>query len=284
MSSNNDAEKWTDDGMLYPDVGSWTETKHDYVSYYAKLFSSGMKRKWDRRVYVDLYAGAGFAKIRDSGRIIAGSPIRALLLPDAFDKYVFCEENREKLESLKTRVRKIAPTSDVSYVAGDCNQHVSEILAAIPVGAKDDTVLSLCFADPYDISLKFSTLRTLARRYIDFVVLLALWSDANRAYKRYVMEDAKKVDEFLDSTTWRERWKNVQGTVLFPKFLAEEFAAQMETLHYLPTPIHKMKRVRSDEKNLPLYYIAMFSGHKLAHEFWDDVLKYGTDQTTFGWE
>jgi three-Cys-motif partner protein len=82
MVRSDDAEKWTDDGLLYPDVGSWTETKHDYVSYYAKLFSSGMKRKWNRRIYVDLYAGAGFAKIRDSGRIIAGSPIRALLLPD----------------------------------------------------------------------------------------------------------------------------------------------------------------------------------------------------------
>jgi three-Cys-motif partner protein len=275
--------KLADDGLLCPEVGSWTETKHDHVSYYAKLFSSGMKRKWGRRIYVDLYAGAGFAKIRDTARIIAGSPIRALLLPDAFDKYIFCEENKQKLEALKARVKRIAPASDVSYVEGDCNEHAGEILAAIPIGSKTDTVLSLCFADPYDISLKFSTLRALAKRYIDFVVLLALWSDANRAYKRYVMEDATKVDEFLDSTTWRERWKSVQTAVPFPKFLAEEFAAQMETLGYLPTPIHKMKRVRSDEKNLPLYYIAMFSGHALAHNFWDDVLKYGTDQTTFEW-
>jgi hypothetical protein len=68
-----------------------------------------------------------------------------------------------------------------------------------------------------------------------------------------------------------------------PKFLAEEFAASMETLGYLPTPIHKMKRVRSDEKNLPLYYIALFSRQELAHRFWDDVLKYGTDQTKFPW-
>jgi three-Cys-motif partner protein len=206
------------------------------------------------------------------------------LLPDAFDKYIFCEENKQKLDSLKDRVQRIAPAAHVSYVSGDCNQHVADILAAIPVGSKNDTVLSLCFADPYDISLKFATLRTLAKRYIDFVVLLALWSDANRAYKRYVMEDATKVDEFLGSTTWRERWNTVQTTAPFAKFLAEEFAAQMEALGYLPTPIHKMKRVRSDEKNLPLYYIAMFSGHTLAHDFWDDVLKYGTDQTTFEWD
>jgi len=116
------------------------------------------------------------------------------------------------------------------------------------------------------------------------LVLLAVYSDANRAYKRYVMEDAVKVDEFLGSETWRDRWKIAERNgVLFPKFLAEEFAASMETLGYLPTPIHKMKRIRSDEKNLPLYYIALFSRHKLAHDFWDGALKYGTDQTKFPW-
>jgi len=42
-----------------------------------------------------------------------------------------------------------------------------------------------------------------------------------------------------------------------------------------------MKRGRSDEKNLPLYYIAMFSRRERAHKLWDEVLKYGTDQTMF---
>jgi len=37
-----------------------------------------MKGKWDTRVYVELYAGAGYNRIRDTDLIIAGSPIRAL--------------------------------------------------------------------------------------------------------------------------------------------------------------------------------------------------------------
>ena len=45
-----------------------------------------------------------------------------------------------------------------------------------------------------------------------------------------------------------------------------------------------MKLVRSDEKNLPLYYLALFSRHKRAYEFWEQVLKYGTDQPSFSWE
>ena len=58
----------------------------------------------------------------------------------------------------------------------------------------------------------------------------------------------------------------------------------MESLNYLPTPLDRMKLVRSDEKNLPLYYIALFSRHDKAHKFWDQVLKYGTDQPSFNFE
>jgi three-Cys-motif partner protein len=191
----------------------------------------------------------------------------------------------KNLEALRARVQSHFTTENVAYIEGDCDERALDILGEIPRGSKDDTVLTLCFADPYDIGLKFGTIKALSVRFVDFLVLLAVYSDANRAYKRYVMEDAVKVDDFLGSTTWRDRWRVAEANgVLFPKFLAEEFAASMETLGYLPTPVHRMKKVRSDEKNLPLYYIALFSRHRLAHEFWDDALKYGKDQTEFSWD
>jgi three-Cys-motif partner protein len=273
-----------DDGLICPDVGGWTETKHRLVSLYSELFSSGMKDKWRRRVYVELYAGAGYSRVRGTSRVILGSPLRSLTVKHPFDKYVFCEENTEKMDALKIRVKRTAPAANVAYILGNCNQLVDHILAEIPQGSPQDTVLSLCFADPFDIGLKFATIRALSRRYVDFLVLLAVYSDANRAYKRYVVEDAVKVDEFLGSETWRERWRIAQGeAIAFPKFLATEFANSMESLGYLATPLHAMKCVRSDEKNLRLYYIALFSRKELAFKFWDDVLKYATDQTAFHW-
>jgi three-Cys-motif partner protein len=269
-----------DDGRVCPEVGGWAEEKHRHVSLFSTLFSSAMKEKWDKRVYVELYAGAGYSRVRGTSKLIVGSPLLALKVKDPFDKYVFCEEDSEKIEALEFRVKQISPRADVAYVPGDCNKCVEEILTNIPEGSKNSTVLSLCFADPYDIGLKFETLRTIAEsRYIDFLVLLALFSDARRAYKRYVMEDAVKVDQFLESRTWRDRWRSAEANAVpFPKFLAEEFAASMETIGYIRTPIHKMKLVRSDEKNLPLYYIAPFSKHPLALKFWDEARKYGTDQ------
>src|SRR5579859_6803420 len=46
-------------------------------------------------------------------------------------------------------------------------------------------------------------------------------------------------------------------------------------------PVDRMKLVRSAEKNLPLYYLALFSRSEMAFNFWDDVLKYSDDQESF---
>ncbi len=98
-----------DDGRFCPGVGEWAEEKHSVVSLYAKLFSTGMKGKWAERVYVELYAGSGFAKIKHTSRVIAGSPIRALTLEHPFDKYIFCERQGKELEARKQRVAAMAP-------------------------------------------------------------------------------------------------------------------------------------------------------------------------------
>ena len=227
-----------DDYLPCPVVGPWAETKHNLVSYYARLFSSGMKNKWDKRIYIELYAGSGHSKIRDTSKIIMGSPLRALLLPDAFDKYVFCEKNPDLISALESRAKRIAPNADVVFIRGDCDNSVPSLLAAIPRGSKDDRVLSLCFVDPCDIGIKFRTIRSLADRYVDFLVLLALYMDANRAQTHYVAPRSTKVADFLDLPAWRDDWANAEkeGTT-FPRFLAEAFSRRMETLSYLPQPM-----------------------------------------------
>jgi three-Cys-motif partner protein len=274
-----------DDGLVCPEVGGWTEEKHRLISLYATLFSSAMKEKWDNRIYVELYAGAGCSRLRGTSKLIVGSPILALTVKDPFDKYIFCEEDPEKLHALKIRVQRTAPTAKAVYVLGDCNKVADEILAEIPAGSSTDTVLSLCFADPFDIGLKFETIRLLASRYVDFLILLALGMDANRNYDHYLKEDAVKIDEFLGSTSWRERWSTAKwDAIKFTRFLADEFSKSMAALGYIPPPFYSMKEVRSYEKNLPLYRLALFSRKELAYRLWDQVLKYSTDQTGFTWD
>lgn len=267
------------DGLICPEVGGWSEGKHRLIRLYDSLFSAGMKDKWDVRVYIDLYAGAGFCRVRNSNRILLGSPLLALTVPNPFDKYIFCEEDHGNLEALKVRSARIAPNCDVAFVEGDCNTAVSEILKEIPMGSTQRKVLGLCFVDPFDLGIKFETLRKLSIRYMDFVCLLALHMDANRNQAIYLDEKSTKIDEFLGTTEWRSRWHTESLSRLpFPKFLANEFGLRMQTLGYIPPPFYTMKEVRSNDQNLPLYHLALFSRHPRGYEFWKEVLKYSDDQ------
>ena len=56
----------------------------------------------------------------------------------------------------------------------------------------------------------------------------------------------------------------------------------MEQLDYLKTPMDRMVGVRSDDRNLPLYYLAFFSRHERGYKFWDQVRKYSTAQMDLG--
>ena len=269
-----------DDGRYYsPPVGRWAEQKHDLVAYYAKLFSEGMKNKWHERVYIDLYAGAGYSKLKNSDRIIAGSPIQALLVTPPFDKYIFCEKGIREISALRDRVDHHLRNANVTFISGDCNENVDNVLDAIPPYSIDHRVLSLCFVDPFDIGIKFATLRKLASRRMDFLILLALYMDANRNYDNYVKEEAPKIGEFLGSSDWRRRWiAETERGKEFPQFLAEEFSRSMEALSYKQQPFYKTKAVTIPEKNVRLYRLALFSRHSTAYKFWDQVLKYTTPQ------
>ena len=86
-----------DDGLLTPPVGDWAEHKYRLVTNYAQMFATSMKGKWDSRVYIDLFSGAGRSKLEGTESIVAASPTLALGTRDKFDKYIFCEQDEEKL-------------------------------------------------------------------------------------------------------------------------------------------------------------------------------------------
>ena len=273
-----------DDGLVCPVVGRWAEEKYRFLSLYDEMFATGMKYKWDQRVYIDLYSAAGYSRIEGTTRILKGSPLLALTVSVPFDKYIFCEEKKDLRDALEARAQRIAPDANVVYIAGSCDVLVDDICAAIPKPSLSNRVLCLCVVDPCDFGMKFNTIRKLSRFFTDFVVLLAIGMDANRNYDLYVEGDSPKIDDALGNTDWRQRWEEKgKPRGEFRQFLAAEFSKSMESLGYLPLRLDQMKLVRSDEKNLPLYYLAMFTKHPTGSKFWQDVLKYATDQTSFPW-
>lgn len=254
-----------------------TEDKYDLVRYYCDLFAKGMRYKWNgKRVYVDLYAGSGKCRIKGTNRILLGSPLIALSVEVPFDRYIFSESNPENLAQLKLRVGRTSPEQDIRWVDGDCNEKVREICGLIPRGN-----LALCFVDPFECDIRHETLKaiSLATGGVDFLCLLAFQMDAKRAMVHYLRPENRKIDEMLGNTHWRDRWQEEQlaGTD-FAKFLALEFAKSMETIGYLNTPLHHMRIIKTPDKNVPLYYLALFSKKEIAFKYWNEVLKYAAPQ------
>jgi three-Cys-motif partner protein len=273
-----------DDGLITPEIGAWGEHKYRLAQGYARVFVTAMKRKWDQRIYVDLFAGSGRAKIIEgTSRIILGSPLRAIEIPDPFTRYIFCEKDKKKMEALRARVSRDYKEVNVRFVAGDANASVVEILGHFPAPSRSNKTLAFCFADPYSLeNLKFETIRQLSSRYIDFLILIPTDMDANRNKSRYCQPDNRTLTNFVGTKAWRPAWKDAEmcgepfwGLVL--KFYAE----QMQKLGYLDQAAEQAELVRSFEKNLPLYRLAFFSRNPLGTKFWDEVRKYANPQTSF---
>ncbi len=108
-----------DDGLITESVGPWAVDKYRLVWNYAKIFTTGMKSKWDELIYIDLFAGAGHSKIKDSSAIVPASPLLALNIKNKFNKYIFCEHDSEKMSALKIRVVRNYSEANVTFIEGD---------------------------------------------------------------------------------------------------------------------------------------------------------------------
>lgn len=157
---------------------------------------------------------------------------------------------------------------------------VAEILQQIPQNQKGFKVLCFCFVDPYSLNnLAFETIRKLASRSMDFLILIPSGMDANRNVSYYISPSNTNVDRFLGTPKWREAWKKAElEKRSFGHYVTEFFDKQMKTLGYIYSGIEETVQIRSTEKNLPLYHLAFFSRHKLGEKFWKEAKKYSNDQ------
>ena len=238
------------------------------------MFSTGIKNKFNNRVYVDLFSGSGCSGLEDDDKIYKGSPLLSLSVPDKFTKYIFCESDKNFFDLLTKRIDNYSECNKVLFNA-DCHQVIDKIILEIPVNSS----LSCCFIDPWSINIDFATIKKLANsRRVDFLILLALGMDVKRNKKIYLDEQNNRIDKLLGSSSWRENWNEKESVgEKFARFVAETFSEQMFGLGYLKDA--KQTRIfKLNQKNVPLYYIAFYSKDQLGYKYWHEVLKYETEQ------
>ncbi len=141
------------------DAGSWTAEKlalfQEYLSAFVRATQSA-RLKGGNVTYVDLFAGPGQVRLRETGAVIDGSPLIAMKLP-GFSRFVFVEEKAEHVGSLDSWISRLGHARDAETVPGDCNAKIAEVIDNIP---RDGPCF--VFLDPPSPALEWATVARLA--------------------------------------------------------------------------------------------------------------------------
>ncbi|MGD2109390.1 MAG: three-Cys-motif partner protein TcmP [Phycisphaerae bacterium] len=253
------------DGLYIPKaVGDWSRHKHYFLGRYIDVFTKSMQdKRWSGLHYIDLFAGAGVVRLRDSEELDWTSSLIAAQAPTPFDGLHLCDLSRRRIEALEARLAALRPTSVVQVLRGDANQKVHEILRTI-----SRRTLSLAFLDPYGLHLRFETIQTLSARRADLIIFFPDHLDALRNCK-YVYHDApndSKLDRFLGpNADWRAAL-NAAPQEKWAEVLRDLYRHQLQELGYR---CFEYERIRA--RKHPLYLLIFCSRHPTAAMLWRNI-------------
>jgi three-Cys-motif partner protein len=260
------------DGLYTPEIARHSLEKIRRHNYYAALFGKAMAKKWRHRVYVGLYAGAGRARLKDTGDIVETSALGVIRQEAPFTKYIFVDANPKCLSALKQRIEALPGDFDVTLIQETVNNSVAQIEAAIPRfnPSAGEGLLALCFVDPFRADLDFEVIRRLSRYKIDFLVMLPLGFDLRRNLRRY-LDDAEddRVAALIDCPNWRDEWRRYgKSDRHFVRFVLEKFDEAMERLDFRQREMKDTVSIKVTGMGVYLYSLALYTRHELAEQFW----------------
>src|SRR5579862_2967725 len=106
-------------------IGLWTEIKLQIIREYAAAYTQILKEQsWCKvYAYIDAFAGIGqFVSKSDRDRLIVGSPLNALNIPNKFTEYHFIDIDSSKIDNLKELTADRPEWRAIRFHAGDANE------------------------------------------------------------------------------------------------------------------------------------------------------------------
>ncbi len=264
--ANGNCTKHGPDDLPVQCVGPWAADKHFYLKKYIDATRAVRAQYLPPKgpggaAFIDLFAGPGAVRIRDTGETPDGSPLIALHHGDApFTRLIFCDVDPDNIRALQTRTRDDRERTTI--IQGDCNATLDRILEHIPPQG-----LNIALIDPYNLgNLKFATLRRLAEFTRMDLVIHFPTGDIKRNLGKSD-NTQRLLDEALGTTAWSSQISSMTDIAA----LIEIFKKQLSILGY------RSQQVRSEpiknSQNLPLYYLVYASKSERGDSIWQSITK-----------
>jgi len=233
-----------------------TPLKLIFLNYSLDMYTTIIKKHFTNVFYVDLFAGSGINKMKNSKDDLVGSPFIAFLNhKDKYTKFFFCENDSKLFDALEKRTIALSP-KNVEFFDKDCNTELDSIIKQI---SGFNNKHAFFFIDPYSMEFNWKSMEKVLNLHSD-IVFTFMSSQIARAYSAAMAKPSYST-KALDGFFGDKSWKSVRGA----KNLVEIYKNNIKKIR----PGAVMESVNIDN-----YYDLIFITNKTKGDNpWMDVIR-----------
>lgn len=273
------------DGLAIKCVGGWGREKVFTVSQYLGIFADAMWRHYDHLNYFEVCSGPGRCATRD-GDEIDGTAMAVLRhwATRKLSSAVFVDVDKQAVETLNERIRRVAPKIPAVACVGDYN-NLATIDLAIRHLRLDGRTLTLCVLDPYDCSMPFELIRYIKDRVgsCDFIISYFDGLDAKRNLRKAIRDNNESMlsrfgaflglkDDAMREFVSSEEVRGAMGKASTADLMELFWRQYVSSLKKAGLPCIGDRPVRKDiDSGVEFYRLLFAAAHERALDFWNKI-------------
>jgi len=211
---------------VYYTTGTWSTIKLLTLLNYVPIYTKIIPHHFPSMHYIELLAGTGLCKIRETQDIIAGSTLIAFTVCyKPFDKYILIEKDPLSAEALEKRMKTVTPNATV--LSQDCNDCITDALDTLPGRGH-----YLAFVDCEGLDVDWSTMNYLLSKPGD--LLFTFQSQFVARVRGKAIRGSKGDEEKLNRFYGDDRWRTCKS----PEDLVVAYSNKLKERRGIIIPIY----------------------------------------------
>ena len=237
---------------------------------------------------MDLFAGPGRDRERETKEVVDGSPLIAMSLYPGFRRFMFVDLEEKCIKQLAHEAAKRGVDRLTNSIAGDCNLVIDDALKHVPLDGA-----TFCFIDPAGADAHWATIAKIAEHKpkgqnrvelfilfpYDMAIVRFLARDESSEFMRR-MGSKERVDAVMPDAKWMGVYKARNRGKITPREARRRFAyiywmglKQLGYKHALSP------RLMTTPEGRPLYFLFFASDHEAGERIMSHVFRKERDET-----
>ena len=229
-----------------------------------------------------LYIGAGPGQVffeEEDKTGYQGTPLEILDTTDAFQRYIFCEKNKDYAQALKVRIGKFHQDKHTIVVDGNINKTVEKLGPYLPEKIGKSPTAILCIIDMQSFDLDFETLEMLSSMDADLVLVNSYIHTDYYNYNFYLEEEREQLNAYFGSS-WAKLAEDstLESDTSFFMLVVKAYLEKVKRLGYnITSTLHKYN---TEDSIVPYYQIAYCTKGKVLKSVKEHMVQEASKQTS----